>query len=73
MNDESERDKLQELEILEKELIESNQKKKQDILKQKLKQQLGLDDSGISEEEESDGSGDKDGSSKSDDEIHGSD
>ena len=54
MEDENERYKLQELELIEKELLESTHKKKQDQLKDRLKKQLGLDESELEDEEESD-------------------
>ncbi|CDW71972.1 ww domain containing protein [Stylonychia lemnae] len=56
MQDEQEREKLQGIELLEIEFFESNQKKKQEMLKEQLKKQLGLDVSEIDEDLDEEGS-----------------
>ena len=52
MLDDNQKDKLAELEKLEKELLDSKKKSNKNKLRQKLKMQLGLNDSGLDDEED---------------------
>ena len=54
MLDDSEKDKLAELEKLERDLLDSKKKSTKDKLRQKLKNQLGLNDSGLDDDDDDD-------------------